>query len=347
MSENVRSVPDNVRVDVGENQDENRGERRGRRRDRGRTLRWALGLGVMVLSIWLLVRELDWPQLREALLGAGYGWVLVGVLAVVGTFFARTWRWQALLWRADLDLWRAMAALLVGQVANLVLPVRGGDLVRAVWIGPERGTNAPEALGSVALEKVWDLVGLLLCGLILLLLVPLPEWFARSTWGTALTLVVGGLVLWAGLRWQDRLFRWAAALLAYLPAGWDEALLPRLRRLAQGLASIRHGGASARALLWTVVKWGLGAVTNWAVMRAFGVHSVAGAIFLLATLMVGNVAVPAPGRLGVFEGITVVSLALFGVAYDRALAIGLVLHLVVMAPPLLAAGALALALGRR
>ena len=307
-----------------------------------RWLRWVVSLGVMVLSVWLLARELDWAQVYAALSSVNYGWVAAGVLAIVGTFFARVWRWQALLWRADLRLWPAMTALLVGQMANLVLPVHGGDLVRAAWVRPEPGTGGAEALGSVALEKVWDLLALLLCGLLLLALVPLPGWFLRSTWGTAVVLAVGGTVLWAGLHWQDVLFRWTARALAFFPAGWDRALLPRLQRLAQGLTSIQNARASARVFLWTVVYWFCGAVANWAVMRAFGVHAPVGVLFLLAALMVGNAVVPAPARVGVFEGICVVSLGLFGVAYDLALAIGLVLHLVVMGPPLVAAGLLVL-----
>lgn len=333
---------------------------------RTQVLRWILSLGVMVVSVWLLIRELDWAQVRGALQTADYTWVLVGVLAIIGTFFARVWRWQALLWRADLRFWPAMTALLVGQVANMVLPMRGGDLVRAMWLRPERNgkqdavqdaaqdaeqdaeqvvtraAGASEALGSVALEKVWDLLALLLCGLLLLALAPLPEWFSNSTWSTAGILLVGGLVLWAGLRWQEVLFRWAALILARFPAGWDKALLPRLQRLAQGLNSLQSAQASGRVFLWTAVTWGLGAVSNWAVMRAFGVNSPVAAVFLLAALMVGNAVVATPARLGVYEGLCVVSLGLFDVPYDLALAIGLVLHLVVMGPPLIAAGILAL-----
>ncbi len=323
---------------------------------RTQVLRWVLSLGVMVISVWLLLRELDWAQVLGALRAADYTWVLVGVLAIVGTFFARVWRWQALLWRVDLPFWPALTALLVGQVANLVLPMRGGDLVRAMWVRPERGAEqgngterdtarvagASEALGSVALEKVWDLLALLLCGLLLLALAPLPEWFSNSTWSTAAILVVGGLLLWAGLRWQDALFRWAALILARFPAGWDKALLPRLQRLAQGLNSLQSAQASGRVFVWTLVYWGCGALSNWAVMRAFGVNSPVAAIFLLAALMVGNAVVPTPARLGVFEGLCVVSLGLFDVPYDVALAIGLVLHLVVMGPPLITAGVLAL-----
>ena len=321
---------------------------------RMRFFRWILSLGVMIVSLWLLTRELDWGQMVGALQTADYTWVIVGVLAIVGTFFARVWRWQALLWRTDLRFWPAMTALLVGQVANMILPMRGGDLVRAMWVRPERDVDqnterdegrvagASEALGSVALEKVWDMLALLLCGLLLLALAPLPEWFSNSTWSTAVILVVGGLVLWAGLRWQEVLFRWAALILARFPAGWDKALLPRLQRLAQGLNSLQSAHASGQIFMWTMVTWGFGAISNWAVMRAFDVNLPVAAVFLLATLMVGNAVVPTPARLGVFEGICVVSLGLFEVPDDLALAIGLVLHLVVMGPPLITAGVLAL-----
>jgi uncharacterized protein (TIRG00374 family) len=322
---------------------------------RTQMLRWILSISVMLVSVWLLIRELDWTQVLAALQTANYTWVVVGVLAIIVTFFVRVWRWQALLWRAGLRFWPAMTALLVGQVGNLVLPMRGGDLVRAMWVRPERdtgrsterdaerGAGASEALGSVALEKVWDLLALLICGLLVLALAPLPDWFSNSTWSTAGILLVGGLVLWAGLRWQEVLFRWAALILARFPAGWDKALLPRLQQLAQGLDSLRSAHASGRVFVWTMVTWGLGAVSNWAVMRAFGVNLPVAAVFLLATLMVGNAVVPTPARLGVYEGICVVSLGLFDVPYDVALAIGLVLHLVVMGPPLITAGLLVLA----
>jgi uncharacterized protein (TIRG00374 family) len=311
-----------------------------------RAARWMIGLGIAGLSCWLLTRDLDWQAVVSALGGADYRWVIAGALAIVGTFFARARRWQALLWQSRVRLRPAMTAILVGQVVNMALPMRSGDVMRAVWIGPEKGTGTVEALGSVAVEKVWDLVALLACGLILLAWMPLPGWFARSTWGTALTLVLGGGLLWAVLRWQVPLFRWAGQFLARLPAGWDRALLPRLQRLANGLEAIRQPQVSMQALFWTGLNWGLGALANLAVLAAFGIPSALAALFLLTALMVGGT-VPTPGRLGIFEGICVVSLeSFFGVPFDQALAVGLVLHVVVMGPPLLTAALLAFWPGR-
>jgi uncharacterized membrane protein YbhN (UPF0104 family) len=307
--------------------------------------RWVVGLSVAALSVWLLARDLDWSGVREALAAADYRWIVAGVLAIVGTFLTRTRRWQALLWHTRVPTRPAMTALLVGQVVNLALPMRSGDVARAAWIAPERQTGFPEALGSIAVEKVWDLLALLVCGVVLLVWLPLPDWFARSTEGTALALAAGGGVLWAGLHWQETLFRWIGRLLARFPAGWDRTLLPLLRRLTNGLEGLRRPGVSGPALLWTALTWGLGAAANGAVLAAFGIPSAAAALFLLAALMVGGT-VPVPGRLGLFEGICVLSLALFDVPRDLALAVGLVLHLVVMGPPLAGAALLALWPGR-
>lgn len=312
-----------------------------------RVTRWIVGLGVAGLSCWLLARDLDWQGVAEALSSADYRWMIVGMLAIVATFFTRARRWQMLLWQSNVRLRPAMTALLIGQVINAALPMRSGDVVRAMWIGSERGTGAVEALGSVAVEKVWDLLALLICGLILLAWMPLPDWFARSTWGMALMLILGGGLLWAVLRWQVTLFRWAGRLLACFPAGWDQALLPRLQRLANGLEAIRRPDVSVQALVWTGLTWGLGALANLAVLVAFGVPSAVAALFLLVALMVAG-KVPTPGQVGVFEGACVVSLeSFFDVPFDQALAVGLVLHLVVMGPALIAAALLALWPGRR
>jgi hypothetical protein len=306
-------------------------------------VRWLVGLSVAGLSCWLLARNVDWPGLQEALVSADYRWVAAGILAIVATFFTRVRRWQALLWRSGTRLRPTMTALLMGQVANMALPMRSGDVIRAIWIGPEGETGTVEALGSIAIEKVWDLIALLTCGLILLVWIPLPDWFARSTWGTASALLVGGGLLLVALHWQAPLFRLAGRLLARLPAGWDKALLPRLRRLANGLEAIRQTDVSLKAALWTGLTWALGALANLAILAAFGVPSAVAALFLLAALMVGGT-IPTPGKLGIYEGICVLSLHnLFHLAsYDRALAVGLLLRLIVMGPPLLTTALLTL-----
>lgn len=60
----------------------------------------------------------------------------------------------------------------------------------------------------------------------------------------------------------------------------------------------------------------------------------AAAAFLLVVLQVG-VAVPSgPGRIGVFQYLTILALSLFAVASEKAFAVGIVLYLTVHIPPI-------------
>ena len=80
----------------------------------GKRLRWIAGLSVAGLSLWILIRDVEWPAVGQALETANYRWVVVGLVAIVGTFFTRTMRWRLLLWQFDVPLRPAMTALLNG-----------------------------------------------------------------------------------------------------------------------------------------------------------------------------------------------------------------------------------------
>ncbi len=306
-------------------------------------LRWLIGLGITVVTVWGLATQLAWEETLQAVAEADYGWVAIAVLAIVVTFFSRAWRWQALLNHSNLSLLGRITAILMGQIANQALPlIRSGELVRAYWIRRYDEGVVVEALGSIALEKAWDLLAVAVCSLSLLIWMPLPQWFRQSVWGSFATVGLVVIMLGLGLRWQTTLLRWAEALFERLPAGWRDAWMPRIRRLVSALNVVRQPRASIHAGLWTLVTWGLGAFANWSVLSAFRKPSMPAAILLMVALMLGNAVVPTPGRLGVFEGISVVVLGLFDIPVDRALAIGLVLHVVVLAPPFITGAALSL-----
>lgn len=297
-------------------------------------LRWAIGLAVAALSVWLLARDLDWQALWTALHSADYRWVAAAVLVTLASYATRTWRWQGLLWQTPIRFWTALRALLVGQVLNVALPLRSGDVARALWVRSERGSGATVALGTIALEKLWDLLALLGCGVMLLIWIPLPDWFAESTSGVGLTVAIGLLVLGLGLWQQERLLRWAAVGLMALSPRWHQLFWPRLQQLTESLSSLRQPHLTAQAALWTLLTWGLYALANQLILAAFGIAGWPAACLLLVTLMAGGT-VPVPGRLGIYEGIVVASLTLFQSPPNQALAAGLVLHLVTLATPLL------------
>ncbi len=306
-------------------------------------VRWLLALAVMAVAGWVLARDLEWRAVKLALVKARYPWVLLALAAIVGTFFSRTWRWRVLLGSKSVGFWPTQTALLVGQAVNTGVPMlRSGDVTRALWINRLHGVPLSRALTSIALEKVWDLLALCATGLMLIIWVPLPEWFVQSTWGSLVMVGFGLTALYLLVRWRRGLRMLASWVTRWLPGQAGRWVLPRVDNLLSALASMRRPDVMIGVGAYTALTWSLGGMANWAVMRAFGVNSIDGAVFLLAALMLGSAVVPTPGRIGVFEGICVAGLTLFGVSADLGLAIGLVLHLVVLVPALLMAGVLAL-----
>ena len=107
-------------------------------------------------------------------------------------------------------------------------------------------------------------------------------------------------------------------------------------RLDAALAQL--GGATAlNGLAWvmTVAIWALAAGTNQLIFLALDLRLPwTAAPFLLGVLHLGGLIRLAPGQIGVFHYLTILALGAFGADRAAGFACGLVLHLVVVGPPM-------------
>jgi uncharacterized membrane protein YbhN (UPF0104 family) len=120
--------------------------------------------------------------------------------------------------------------------------------------------------------------------------------------------------------------------LARLPAQWRLFVLRNLQRLLDSLTALRRRDTLVGAASWTAITWGLSIVINYGVLRALHVDSWIAATTLLVVLMLGVALPPSIAALGVFEGLSMLTLSIYNVSLETALAIGLTLHLVVIVP---------------
>jgi glycosyltransferase 2 family protein len=307
----------------------------------GRLASSLLGLAISALLLAILATQIDLAEMG-GVLARSRPYVLplaLGGLAVDLT--ARTVRWRVLLARAPRPGYRAtFRYLVVGYLANNVLPARVGELVRAHLLGTRENVGTSRALGSIALERGLDVVSAAVLGLLGIVLL-----------GVGGALQAGFAVL-AGLAVVGLL------VLALAPHGWIRSMVDRVvervshRPLAlvmPKVAAFVHGllDAASPRTIWP----GL-ALSFLAWLATAGVFFVAGDALglqlsptaVLAIAMAANLgtAIPsAPAGIGPFEFAVVVVGTAAGLDASSALLLGLLSHLLTVVPVcLLGAGSL-------
>ena len=312
----------------------------------GLVLGSALGLALL----WVAARGVKLSQVWSRLARADPLWVALAFLAVVLTTAAKTARWRGLFPEAQRARYSRLGrVLLVGKLANALLPARMGDVIRVYMVGEEEGISKAMVLGTVAAEKAFDVLFLLLFGGLAAALVPLPPWLNIPLAGLT---VSGFLFVLLALAWPEQgIMAWVGRWVHRLPWGMGRRMTEALRKGLLGLAALREPRMALTACAWSAVVWILAAGTNCLLFQAFDLRLSVGAGLLLLVLLHAGVAPPSsPGRLGVFHSLTVLGLEVFGVDRALSLAYATVLHATVYLPEILPGAivlGLDLAAGRR
>lgn len=298
------------------------------RRVGGRRLRLAGLAGVVALAAWALAR-VDLRAVGASLAAASPALLALAVAANLVSLATHAARWRAVVLVPGGGRVRyrdTYAAVLCGFTAGLVLPGRGGDLVRSHLLAKRAGISTAAVVAAAALDYVVGIVSFVLALGAVGAASPLPGWGLRALVACA---ALAGAMLTAA--WLLRPRRNAPA-----PAG----LVARLRT---GLAALHDGKALAASVAWGLAGWGAEGAIAWATLAALGLPATPGlaALVVLAASAAAAVGV-SPGNAGTFELATAVVLAGAGVPSGEAVAFALAFHAVHVVPVAILGGGLVL-----
>ena len=126
-------------------------------------LKYALLLSISGALMWYAVRGQDLSRVGESIRSANYFWLGITVVLSVLGYFSRAYRWQMQLEASQTPApyWKTYHAMMVGYLANLVLP-RAGEVIRCSVLRRTSGVPVQVALGTVVTERVIDVIMLLL-----------------------------------------------------------------------------------------------------------------------------------------------------------------------------------------
>jgi glycosyltransferase 2 family protein len=310
---------------------------------RNALLRGTIGIAVSVVAVWILIQSVNIGAAIDVLRTASPAWIAVMLVTTTVDVGARGARWRALLAPiAPLPFRRVLGYTYIGYLANNVLPARLGELYRSHALGEGEGVSRTTVLGTVVVERVVDTV--MVVAIAALAVVVLS---VRGVMSSAVLLglaFVSLLVIGLGMA-AHRLP--GAGRVTEIIARWPR-VLELARRLREGLAVAGKPRTIIAALVFSAVAWAASTGTFLAAGQAVGVElSLAQAALLTSGVALVTIIPSGPGYVGTFE-LTVVGIAEgFGISRDDAFALGLLVHLMILATTSIGGVVAMLALRRR
>lgn len=293
-----------------------------------------LALGALLLA--LAVRQVDWGQLGPTLAAVRPAWLLLALGSVLVSLALRIWRWQRLLhnYQVPTAFADAAGAYLAGQAANIVMPVRGGEVVRFAWLRARQTQGAVPVVASIAIEKYLDLTMLLLFFVGVMPRLPSAVIEANLNLLVISSLLLTALVVIGAAR-GPQIGLWFSGLVQRR-LGWAAPAAAPLARWLADSAWMQSPRRFLPALGLSLAAWLVMALTNLLVMLAVGLPvNFTAAALVLVLVYVGSVPALLPGNIGPFHFFAMLALSLAGIEGPMSAAFALYLHALVTLPPLL------------
>jgi uncharacterized protein (TIRG00374 family) len=271
-----------------------------------------LNVGISLVFLDLVFAQIEWPVLLGALVEANYWMLVPSCTLVVLSLFLRTWRWQWLLRSVGRVPFKpAFRATCIGVGANMVLPARAGEFLRAYAVGRSTGISKAAAFATLVVERIFDGLTILLSLVAVVLLVGVKSPVLKQIG------LVGGFfylgALGAVLVFYFRQSWFTAIVERLLPERWAARVSKLLESFAHGLAILRDGRQLLIVTLQSLLIWFVLGLSFYPVMLAFdfGAPVPPFAPFLLLPLLALGLTIPgAPGGVGILQYMSVLSMQL-------------------------------------
>jgi uncharacterized protein (TIRG00374 family) len=301
-----------------------------------------LGIGILIaiFFIFLAVRKVDFIQMLKAFEMANY-WYLVPTLPILMfSHLLRAFRWRYLLDPIKrLDTESLFSSLIIGYMANLLMPAHLGEMLRAYILSKKRGIAGSATFATIVMERVIDVFSLLALMVLTVLIYPFPAWLKKS-----------GYILFAGTLGSFMLLILIKKMNPETLSILDIALRPFPRRLQQKTQNVLEGFKSgivplkswadySAVSLLSIVIWVCYGLVFYFSLNAFDFIRTyhlpwSTSLILLVMTTIGIVIPSSPGYVGTFHYLCQISLALFGIPVGPALSFATVVHGTIFLPVL-------------
>jgi len=288
-----------------------------------------IGILISLIFLYLAFRKVDWNELWLALKGANYWWILPNIALVILSMWMRAYRWKFMVNPIKkVRMGSLFSSVMIGFMANNVLPARLGELVRAYSLGNKENISRSATFATIMIERVFDGFSLLLILWLSLLMYPeLPGWIKQA--GNLFLLMnlatLAFLVLIEVKR--ELTLKFLRLVFRLLPNSLSSRAEEISEKFIGGLRVFRNVPSLLWILAWSIFIWGVIGISNYFIFLAFDQNPAVFASFILLGIVSLAVMLPSsPGFVGTFHAACVASFLILSLNESVSRPFSILLH---------------------
>lgn len=317
---------------------------------RGFWLGFAGSAAFLAIFIFFFV---DFDTIGTVMRDANYAYVAPSLIFYFLAVQARSMRWQFLLKPLIGRPKKAIyPVVVVGYMANNLIPVRIGELIRSYYLSLREPVSAAGAFGTVAVERASDVLALLFLLAASWAFLPASGAFGdfvdEVPGGTPVLVAVAvvpffvvlGVVMAITLLSHDTMMRFVARMTGPLPERFQAKTLGLASSLLEGLTVVNSPKSLAIVFLYSLPVWAFEAAMYYLISIGFDMDShFDSQVELIAVLLVFTAAANLAGVLpssagswGPFDFFGAAALIALGVPNGVASGFALTVHVALWVP---------------
>lgn len=302
------------------------------------------GFAIMAVTFFLLLRGIDWHDLLSAFAQFRLLWLIPALCVYLAGYLIRGVRWEILLSPIKKCHFKSLfPTLVIGFMANNLLPARAGEFVRAYLNGTKEKISRSASLATIVLERIFDgLTMIIMLGAALSLgnlpihLENLPPNIQKAIHVCPYVFGIGFFFLFFLLLFKNLAVGLINFLTGHAPAHLRKPLNKMAHTFFDGLKILKNARESFLVLATSFAAWTCEFSSYYLLGLGMGISpspvSFWSAALLMAVVNIAILVPNAPGGFGLFEFVGVLVLVPFGITKEMALGYILIVHLVVWIP---------------
>jgi uncharacterized protein (TIRG00374 family) len=280
------------------------------------------GISISCIFIYFLFRKIDINLLKEEITKIHFSTLFLLLIIFLFSVLLKSYRWSLLIkQKSKIGFKNIFLSNSIGYFANTILPGKAGELIKVQILGNE-GTSRSYLLGTVIADRILDIITVFFFLFFSIMFSGTIQHVIKSNYVQVIILLLGtgALIFFMMNKRAHSIF------IKIIPHAFKERFGHVLDNFNHSFGFFR-GKRSFIFLLFSLIIWLFPILSLFLILKDFQISIPFYAYFFVVSAGALGMIIPsAPGGVGVYHAVATVSLMMFMVGKESALAIAIILN---------------------